>query len=109
MKSLNQLIPDMLNDLAADLTRTAHEIVDAAPVRKGTLRGSVAVGVNSEPSFTGQPDPTGTATKSEISSALRELKSTDQVQLAVTAPYAGWVEVQQPFVAPQLENTGKRS
>lgn len=106
MKTLADLIPDVVEAVRREIIATAHDIVDGAPVRQGTLRGSVAVGKNSQPEFTGEKDPLGNATKAAISSQLPDLNIDDQVQIAVTAPYAGWVEINNPFTASALENWG---
>ena len=109
------ILRNMLENLEDDLlkeyaTQVAHNIVDAAPVDTGELRGSI--GVSNDLSNLPQPvsDLNGGRTKQRIDEDINSLNMDKNFVIGSSAEHAQYVEfgttdqVAQPFMRQEIAN-----
>lgn len=78
----------------------AKNVVDAAPVESGKLKGSINLSTNENDIIFGPEDPDGSNTKSRINRNAKEAKEKDDLFGTVGAPYARSVDQGTSDTAP---------
>jgi len=110
-KILQQTLENLEEDFLKEYARqVAHNIVDAAPVDTGELKGSIGVARDLSSLPESVPDKSGELTKQRIDDSIKSLNVDDNFVIGASADHAEYVEfgttyqIGQPFLRQEIVN-----